>query len=278
MQVIYTAESLDKEVSYYRGQNKSIGFVPTMGALHHGHLSLIAESEKDNHITICSIFVNPNQFNNKEDLKKYPRTPEKDLALLKNSGCDIAFLPEEEDIYPEPDSRRFDFGILETVMEGYYRPGHFNGVAQVVSRLFIMVKPHRAYFGEKDFQQLAVIRALVKKVDSPVEIVACATVREADGLAMSSRNLLLSPEERKSASLIPLVLRRTKNRKHLKPSEARDLAVKEIESEPLLKLEYFEIVDAESLVPVKNWMDSSSPVACIALYAGKVRLIDNMRL
>lgn len=278
MQVLFTRESLEKEVTIQRNQNKTIGFVPTMGALHHGHLSLIGESAKDNHVTVCSIFVNPNQFNNTEDLEKYPRTPGDDLTLLENSGCDIAFLPEKKDIYPEPDSRIFDFGLLETVMEGHFRPGHFNGVAQVVSRLFELVKPHKAYFGEKDFQQVAVIRALVKKLDSPVEIIACPTVREADGLAMSSRNQLLTAKERKSASLIPHVLRLTKSRKHLKPSEARDLAIKEIKSEPLLRLEYFEIIDGESFVPVKNWVDSSGPVACIAVYAGKVRLIDNMKL
>src|ERR1700751_2518908 len=189
---------------------KQIGFVPTMGALHKGHISLIEQSKKACDITVCSIFVNPNQFNDKNDLARYPRMPEKDCKMLEENGCDIVFMPSEEEIYPVPDTRVFDFGMIDKVLDGAHRPGHFNGVAQVVSRLFDIVKPDRAYFGLKDYQQVLIIKKMVEQLHLPVEIVACPILREPDGLAMSSRNTLLSAEERKAASLIPKLMQEAK--------------------------------------------------------------------
>ena len=195
-----------KFLSVFRKQGKSIGLVPTMGALHEGHLSLIDASLRSNDITVISIFVNPTQFNDRKDFEKYPRDLDKDLELIRLKGCDLVFAPSEEEIYPEKDTRVFDFGTLDKYMEGKYRPGHFNGVAQIVSRLFDIIEPDRAYFGEKDFQQLVIIKNLVQQLNLPVEIVPCPIIRESDGLAMSSRNRLLTPEQRKSASKISKVL------------------------------------------------------------------------
>ena len=194
MKAVHKVPDLRQALS---GLNGTVGFVPTMGALHAGHLSLVERCRRECDVVVVSVFVNPTQFNDRNDLKNYPRTPEKDLALLEGAGVDVAFLPGVEDVYPQEDTRRFDFGPVERVMEGPLRPGHFNGVGQVVSRLFDLVKPHRAYFGEKDFQQVAVIRELVRQLRMPVEIVACPIRRDADGLALSSRNALLNPAQRK---------------------------------------------------------------------------------
>jgi pantoate--beta-alanine ligase len=277
MQIFTGTRELKDKIFFIINEEKKIGFVPTMGALHKGHISLIKRALKENDITVCSIFVNPNQFNNKNDLLKYPRTLEKDLNLLDKAGCNIVFTPSVEEIYPEPDTRVFDFGILDKVMEGKFRAGHFNGVAQVVSRLFDIVKPHKSYFGEKDFQQLAVIKSLTKQLNLPVEIVACPIVRENDGLAMSSRNKLLSGAHRKSSTLISETLFRAVEKRNLPLEELKKWVIQTINSDINLKVEYFEIVDFDSLHSLSNWDDSIKPIGCIAVFAGEVRLIDNIR-
>lgn len=269
-----------KELSEFRGAlnlGAKIGFVPTMGALHEGHLSLVRQAKKENNVVVVSIFVNPTQFNNKEDLDKYPRMPEDDMALLEKEKVDVAFLPEVEEMYPVPDTRQFDFSPLDTVMEGRFRPGHFNGVGQVVSKLFDFVKPHNAYFGQKDFQQLAIIQKLVKDYNFSVNIVGVPIVREKDGLALSSRNLRLTPEQRQAAPLIYKTLTQSlKQKENYSVEETKEFVIQTINSNPLLEVEYFEIVDSETLQEIQNWGQCSSPVGCIAVFAGKIRLIDNL--
>jgi pantoate--beta-alanine ligase len=248
-----------------------------MGALHAGHISLVQTSKRQNDITVVSIFVNPTQFNNKEDLVRYPRTLDADLPLLEKEGCDFVFLPGEKEMYPEPDLRVFSFGNLDKVMEGKFRPGHFNGVAQIVTKLFDIVTPDRAYFGQKDFQQLAIIRKLTTDCRYPVEIVACPIVRESDGLAMSSRNMLLSPEERQHAALIfRTLLKAQKTGTSVSPGRLKKAVTDTINKDPFLNVEYFEIVDDKNLQPVKSWDNPGMKVGCIAVHAGKVRLIDNI--
>lgn len=258
-------------------ESADVGFVPTMGALHRGHLSLVEAAARENRVVVVSVFVNPTQFNNPDDLKRYPRNLDSDLQLLQPAGCDIVFAPEAEEIYPEPDTRKFDFGSLERVMEGKYRPGHFNGVAQVVSKLFEIVKPGKAYFGLKDFQQLAIISKMVKMLEMPVEIVPCPIVREESGLAMSSRNELLSAEERKNAAVIYDTLRRGIELSGGKTvAETEKWVIDTINKNPFLNVEYFEIVDFETLQPVMSWNHDGRKTGCIAAYCGNVRLIDNM--
>ena len=276
MEVFYRAVYISSRIAELKKSGKTIGFVPTMGALHEGHLSLIRACHRQNDITVASIFVNPNQFNNKNDLKKYPRMPEKDLGLLRSAGCGIAFLPEEKEIYPEPDTRQFDFGGLDKFMEGKCRPGHFNGVAQVVTRLFDIIMPHRAYFGLKDFQQLAIIRKITADLHYPVEIVPCPIVRENDGLAMSSRNMLLSAEERQHALVLSKSLFQAKKMKeHHTPAEVKEFVSGLIHSSPGVELEYFEIIGGTDLRPATNW-DGDDVIGCIAARVGKIRLIDNI--
>jgi len=268
---------LQELLNQHRGQNLTIGFVPTMGALHEGHLSLVKQAAKENDIVVVSIFVNPTQFNDPGDLKRYPRTLEKDMELLSGLKCDYIFNPEVEEIYPEPDTRKFNFGLLETVMEGRFRPGHFNGVAQVVSKLFDIVMPDSAYFGLKDFQQLAVIKEMVAQSGYKIKIVPCEIVREPDGLAMSSRNALLKPEFREAAPIIRQKLLSAKELKDkLTIEELKKWVVNEIESKSDLKVEYFEIVDDTQLQPVILWEEPVVKVGCIAVYAGEIRLIDNI--
>lgn len=258
-------------------ESADVGFVPTMGALHRGHLSLVEAAARENRVVAVSVFVNPTQFNNPDDLKRYPRNLDSDLQLLQPAGCDIVFAPEAEEIYPEPDTRKFDFGSLERVMEGKYRPGHFNGVAQVVSKLFEIVKPGKAYFGLKDFQQLAIISKMVKMLEMPVEIVPCPIVREESGLAMSSRNELLSAEERKNAAVIYDTLRRGIELSGEKTvAETEKWVIDTINKNPFLNVEYFEIVDFETLQPVMSWNHDGRKIGCIAAYCGDVRLIDNI--
>ncbi len=255
----------------------TIGLVPTMGALHAGHIALVKRAATENNLVVVSIFVNPTQFNDPKDLERYPRTLESDLKLLEDTGCEVVFAPSVNEVYPEPDSRKFNFGRLETVMEGKHRPGHFNGVAQVVSRLFEMVKPDKAYFGLKDFQQLAIIKKLVEQLELPIEIVPCPIVREESGLAMSSRNELLSPEERKNAAVISETLFKAKELSGQK--SVKELAgwIKgNINKNPFLTVEYVEIVDNEKLQPIKSRNEKNTKVACVAVYCGKVRLIDNI--
>jgi pantoate--beta-alanine ligase len=267
-----------KILSIFRQQGKSIGLIPTMGALHEGHLSLIDNSLRSNDVSIISIFVNPTQFNDRNDFNNYPRDIEKDLELARLKGCDLAFVPAEQEIYPDKDKRIFDFGTLDKFMEGQYRPGHFNGVAQIVSRLFSIIEPDRAYFGEKDFQQLIIIKKLVKQLEMKVEIISCPIVREKDGLAMSSRNQLLTPAERKSASKISATLLKAKDlARKIKVAKLKEFVISEIDSDPNLKTEYFEMVLESDMVPLKNWPEKSPVIACIAVKAGQIRLIDNIK-
>lgn len=267
-----------KFLSIFRKQGKSIGLVPTMGALHEGHLSLIDASLRNNDISIISIFVNPTQFNDQKDFEKYPRNIDKDLELLRLKGCDLAFVPSEQEIYPEEDKRVFDFGTLDKHMEGKFRPGHFNGVAQVVSRLFNIIEPDKAYFGEKDFQQLVIIKNLVQQLGIPVEIISCPIIREHDGLAMSSRNRLLSSSQRQSASRISKVLFQAQNiARKMEIAELKKIITGQIDKDPNLKTEYFELVLESDLIPLKKWPEKTPVIACIAVKVGTVRLIDNIK-
>lgn len=278
MKLYTTVSELQAEINNCRINGLSVGFVPTMGALHDGHLSLINRAGKENEIVVISIFVNPTQFNDQNDLQKYPRDLDSDLGKLSQLKCDYVFAPTVEEVYPVPDTRQFDFGNLESVMEGRFRPGHFNGVAQVVSRLFDIIKPDRAYFGMKDFQQLTVIKELVRQLKYPVEIIPCEIVRESDGLAMSSRNMLLSEDHRKAAPLINRTLLKVNElKKSNSVKELKEFVVAEVEKNPLLKVEYFEIVDDTRLLPVNSWNEPTEKIGCIAVYAGKTRLIDNIK-
>ncbi len=277
MQVFEKAAELNQFLASERGKGKSRGFVPTMGALHNGHISLINKAKQENEIAVSSVFVNPTQFNNPDDLKKYPRTIEADKELLEKNGCDVLFFPSVEEIYPEKDNTVFDLGGLDTLMEGKFRPGHFNGVAMVVKRLFEIVQPDNVYFGEKDFQQLAIIRYMVKSEKLPVNVIGCPTLRERSGLAMSSRNMRLTEEERKEASAIYRALMEAKeNSKKFSPQKVKELFENTINQNPVFKFEYFEIVDSETLLPVKEWNPKQKAVACVALWIRDVRLIDNM--
>lgn len=279
MKILMTIAETQRYLNDLRNANKSIGFVPTMGALHQGHLELLSRSKNENDISVCSIFVNPIQFNNPEDLKKYPRTFEADCSKLESVNCDVLFAPDATEMYPEKNQKEYDFGLLEKVMEGKFRPGHFNGVAVVVKLLFDITEPHRAYFGEKDFQQLAVINAMVKQEKLKVNIVPCATVREEDGLAMSSRNVRLTAEEREIAPIIYKTLTSIKERKYtFSIKELCDWAKSELNNTARMEIEYFEIVDSENLQPIHSFKDCPHSVACVASFLGSVRLIDNIRL
>lgn len=277
MIVISKVNELEKAVEAFRIEGKSIGLVPTMGALHEGHLSLVNRCRRENDVVVVSVFVNPTQFNNKEDLRTYPRTEEADKALLAEAGCDIVFMPTVEEVYPEPDTRVFNLGPVAEVMEGAMRPGHFNGVAQIVSKLFMMVKPDRAYFGEKDFQQIAVIRQMVKSEGFKLQIVPCPIVREADGLAKSSRNVRLSPEARQTAPNIYRTLRESIDyAKSHTVAETQKFVTDTINSYPDMEVEYYQIVDGITLMPVNNWNETNYIVGCVTVYCGGVRLIDNI--
>lgn len=260
-------------------EGKTIGFVPTMGALHEGHLKLVRQAAAENDFVAVSIFVNPIQFNNPEDLAKYPRTLNEDLQKLDGTGCKLVFAPSADEMYPKPDNTEFDFGELDKVMEGKFRPGHFRGVAVVVKKLFEIVTPHKAYFGKKDFQQLAVIRKMVSLLAMPVEIVACPTVRETDGLAMSSRNIRLSDTERNAAPGIYKALQGVaESYSWFIPSGVKQLVWGALEENPLFKVEYAEVVDSATLQPFADWYDAEHAVICVAVYLGNVRLIDNYEL
>lgn len=278
MKVINKIEELKKFLSQERENGKHIGLVPTMGALHAGHLSLVKRCVAKNDVCVVSIFVNPTQFNDKHDLETYPRTLDNDCALLEPAGCTYVFAPSVEEVYPEPDTRVFDLGSVAAVMEGPRRPGHFNGVAQVVSKLFYIVEPDKAYFGEKDFQQIAVIREMVKQLSLPVQIVDCPICREADGLALSSRNTRLTPELRKKA---PLIAKTLHDSLALAPKQSvqavHDFVVDTINKEADMEVEYYEIVDGHSMQPIQQWSDTDYPVGCITVYCGDVRLIDNIK-
>lgn len=261
------------------GPGEDIGFVPTMGALHKGHISLVSKSLSYTKNTIVSLFVNPTQFNNPNDLATYPRTEEADCDLLRQAGASIVFIPSVNDIYPSDDNRLFDLGGLDSYGEGPKRPGHFNGVAQVVTRLFDIVKPTYAFFGEKDFQQLAIIKYITKGLNYPVTIVPCPTLREDDGLAMSSRNMLLSPEHREAAPVIYRCLTEAVNMVgSATPQELSQKVTEMINSNPMLECEYIEILNSLTLQPVTRWDDAAEVQMCAAVFAGKVRLIDNIKL
>lgn len=277
MEVVTKIADLQKKIAEIRTNGGTVGLVPTMGALHNGHLELVKRCVAENSICVVSVFVNPTQFNDKNDLLHYPRTLDADCKLLESAGCVIAFAPEVEEMYPVEDTRVFNLGAVAEVMEGKYRPGHFNGVAQIVSKLFDAVQPNRAYFGEKDFQQIAVIRSMVKLLNYPVEIVACPIVREDDGMALSSRNLRLTPEQRKNAVSISQTLfkSRTFAEQH-SVAETIDYVVNTLNSVPDLDVEYFEIVNGNTLLSVNDWSDSDYIVGCITVYCGEVRLIDNI--
>lgn len=276
MNVIRTVEELKSAIAEARKSGKSVGLVPTMGALHEGHMSLIRNARKHNDVVVTSVFVNPTQFNNPDDLRTYPRTEEADCALLEKEHVDIAFIPSVEEMYPEPDTRVFDLGPVAEVMEGAMRPGHFNGVAQIVSRLFAIVQPDRAYFGEKDFQQIAVIRKMVQLEDFNIDIVPCPICREDDGLALSSRNVRLSAHQRQIAPNIHRILEESTSWGKPLP-ETRRQVIDAINAYPEMEVEYYEIVDAATMQPIASWEESDSPVGCVTVYLGDVRLIDNIK-
>ena len=278
MKVVNSIKELRENLSQERLEKRSIGLVPTMGALHAGHISLVERCVRENDVCVVSVFVNPTQFNDKHDLETYPRTLEADCALLEAAGCHYVFAPSVEEMYPEPDTRVFNLGRVAEVMEGAMRPGHFNGVAQVVSKLFYIVEPDNAYFGEKDFQQIAVIRAMVKQLNIPVKINACPIKREADGLALSSRNTRLTPELRQKA---PLIARTLKESTTFAPGksvqEVIDFVVNTINVDPDMRVEYYEIVDGNTLEAIKDWSETDYPIGCITVFCGEVRLIDNIK-
>ncbi len=279
MKVIDNIVGLQNELFEARKKGKSIGLVPTMGALHEGHASLVKRSVKENGITIVSVFLNPTQFNDKNDLERYPRTLDRDCTLTDECGADIVFAPSVKEMYPTPDTRTFDFPPVTTVMEGAHRPGHFNGVCQVVSRLFYIVRPDRAYFGEKDWQQIAVVKELVHYIGAAVTIVECPTIREEDGLAKSSRNALLTASERAIAPRIYSVLGESVafSQSH-SPKETHDYVIKNIDKEDGLRVEYFSIVNGNTLTDVSSWDESNYIVGCITVYCGNtpIRLIDHI--
>ena len=278
MQTIHSIKELQACLSEAKNAGKSVGLVPTMGALHEGHASLVRRSVKENDVTVVSIFLNPTQFNDPKDLERYPRTLESDCKLLEQCGAQIAFAPSVSEMYPEPDTRRFSYPPTDSVMEGARRPGHFNGVCQIVSKLFMITEPDRAYFGEKDFQQICVIRRMVADLGFKMDIVPCPVIREASGLAMSSRNSLLTPDEKVLAANIYRVM---------KESLSQGLSVRETEAwvtDTLnaiegLEVEYYSIVNGETLAEVNSWDDAPHIVGCITVYCGHtpIRLIDHIR-
>ena len=278
MKLIQTIQELRTELDALRKEGKTIGLVPTMGALHAGHASLVKRAVAENDVVVVSDFVNPTQFNDKNDLLKYPRTLDADCKLLEECGASFVFAPSVEEIYPEPDTRQFSYAPLDTVMEGKFRPGHFNGVCQIVSKLFLIVEPTRAYFGEKDFQQLAIIREMVRKYPFNLEIVGCPIVREADGLALSSRNARLSDEQRIQALQISKTLFASVEYAQTHTlAETKAFVESAISTAEGLRLEYFEIVDGNSLQTVCDWKDGSYIVGGITVFCGEVRLIDNIK-
>lgn len=277
MIVYRTKDELISHLESLRGNQKSIGLVPTMGALHEGHISLVTRSTRENDCTVVSIFVNPTQFNDSSDLEKYPRTPEKDLEILQDNGVTVVFMPPVEEMYPQTDKRLFDLNGLDLILEGATRKGHFNGVAQIVSKLFLITLPHRAYFGQKDFQQLVIIRRLVEIMELDLEIVACPIIREKDGLAMSSRNARLGRKERKEAPYIyQSLLKALEMKAEFSPEDLKLWVQARFTQNPLMELDYFEIVEDKTLKPISSWEDKVNKVACIAVLLGGVRLIDNM--
>jgi len=278
MRIIKHIQELKKCLADERQMGRKVGFVPTMGALHEGHLSLVRHCTAENNVCVVSIFVNPTQFNDKNDLAAYPRMLESDCTMLESVDCDYVFAPSEEEMYPEPDRRIFELGEVAHVMEGAFRPGHFNGVVQVVSKLFQIVEPDDAYFGEKDFQQIAIIKSMINLLNLPVRIVSCPILREKDGLALSSRNMRLTPNQRQIAPVIAATLMESRNFVPRKSVDDVIIGVIEkLNNISQLRVEYFEIVDSTTLQSIRNWNESDEPIGCIAVYCGEVRLIDNIK-
>lgn len=280
MELVNTVKDLRQKLQEFRAVGKTIGLVPTMGALHDGHASLVDRSVKENDVTVVSIFLNPTQFNDKSDLERYPRTLEADCALLRQHGATIAFAPSVEEVYPEPDNRIFSYPPTDSVMEGAFRPGHFNGVCQIVSKLFDYVDADRAYFGEKDFQQIAVIRCMVADLGFRVQIVSCPVIREESGLARSSRNELLTSDERILAAHIYRIMQESKTLVPVKSvQEVHDYVVNSIDAVPGLKVQYYSIVDGKTLADVASWTEAPHIVGCITVFCGAtpIRLIDHIR-
>ncbi len=273
-------EQLQTYIAAQKEKKQKVGFVPTMGALHNGHLSLIQQAKAENDLVVCSIFVNPTQFNDASDLEKYPRTAAKDIQLLTSVSCDVLFMPPVEEVYPKglDTTLELDFGDLATVMEGKFRPGHFDGMAQVVNRLLNIVLPHNLYMGQKDFQQLTIVRSMLRQLDSEINLVMCPIVREEDGLAMSSRNVRLTPEHRKLALVLSQTLKKAKELIDKKtPEEIQKWAMEELAIADF-KPEYFDIIDGITLQAVDDFQGTDFAVACTAVWVGEVRLIDNMVL
>lgn len=280
MKLVSTIQELKTLLASARQEGKKIGLVPTMGALHRGHASLVERCAAENDLSVVSVFLNPTQFNDKVDLEKYPRTLEADCALMEEVGASIVFAPSVSEMYPEEDLRRFSYPGVDSVMEGAFRPGHFNGVCQIVSKLFYIVEPDRAYFGEKDFQQIAVIKAMVADLKLPVEIIPCPVIREESGLAMSSRNTLLSDEERQTAAQIYQVLKKSKLfAANHSLADTRSYVIDTINSVVGLEVQYFSIVDGDTLQDLDRWDESDSIVGCITVFCGAapIRLIDHIR-
>ena len=278
MEIIRSTNEMKNISITLKNQEKQIGFIPTMGALHEGHLTLIRQSIQENDVTIVSIFINPIQFNNLDDLKKYPQQEKQDIFLLEQENVDYAFIPKESEIYPAgPPSEQYDFGLLDKVLEGAFRPGHFNGVAIVVRRLFNIIQPQKAYFGKKDFQQLKIVQSLVSNLKIPISIIPVPIVRESDGLAMSSRNLRLSSQHRKAAPLIYKTLQESSYMFLKKPiAEIKKTVISSINSNPYLKVEYFEIVNADTFEVINHHNEAEKCLGVIAVSAGDIRLIDNI--
>jgi len=278
MLIIHKISELQLQLQIERQQGHSVGLVPTMGALHDGHASLVKRSVKENDVTVVSIFLNPTQFNDKKDLERYPRTLEADCKLLEQCGAQIAFAPSVEEIYPEPDTRSFSYPPTDSVMEGAMRPGHFNGVCQIVSKLFFFTDPDRAYFGEKDYQQIAVIKLMVADLGFKLMIVPCPVIREESGLAMSSRNTLLTDAERAIAANIYAVLKKS-TALGLDVKQTHDYVVENINAVDGLEVQYFSIVDGDTLTDISSWQDAESVVGCITVFCGSkpIRLIDHIR-
>lgn len=274
---VETIKELREAISSLKKSGKTIGFVPTMGALHDGHISLLKQAKLENQTVVCSIFVNPIQFNNQNDFSRYPRTLEQDLETIQKY-VDIVFIPQKEEVFPSLPKEKYNFGLLESVMEGEYRPNHFNGVAIIVKRLFEWILPDKAYFGEKDYQQLVIIKELVHRFSFPIEIIACPTVRETNGLAMSSRNKLLTDEEFQIAGNIYRILKESLHQSPFSVENIKKYVKEEVNKIASLQLEYFEIVDGETLQLIDNLKENSSVIGCIAVYLGNVRLIDNIKI
>lgn len=281
MQVFKHIHELRSQISVQKVRGKKVGLVPTMGALHRGHLELVSAARRENDVVVTSIFVNPTQFNNPEDLKKYPRTLETDLQLLEAENCDFVFVPDENEIYPEEPLTKIQFGYLNSIMEGAHRPGHFDGVGLVVSKLFNIVQPDRAYFGKKDLQQLTIIKKMVRDLNFDIEIIPYPIVREKDGLAMSSRNARLNDEERKEAPAIyrnlELISERL-SKQETSVEAAKKSFVEEVDRHSTLSTEYIEVVDTETLRPVENLVEGNNVSICVAVFAGNIRLIDNVSI